>query len=446
MLFFDICKFICTFSCVCEKLFVILHPKFVQEMKLILILLSVMSFTVETKYSVKGDGLFPYDIEIAYSNTGTKGNVGKDDVATLTLGNLGGITVEKIEVWMNSNKNAGAGTFSVKANSQTIATKEGTFKDWTGAYDNSAWHAISLLTTPRDGVDELEISLTGTANSLHIDEYEITYAPRPAHSVTLMKGDTEVDILTEEHGMSGVLLPKLEDEGYWKFRGWSTTEFWEVKDKPAFLASGKTYYPEQDCTLWTVYQYDDSPEMVYASDLVSGDYRYHNAGNEMVMAGLPDNGVMVPAMLDLNDPNQVYHVDFLSLTTATITHKSSGQPIGFSGTDLTITHSVWSVFHHEDKTLFYTTINGKTYVLFMNVYDTSSQSIVTKLVQTNLQAVDVGLLPVPIAHEPVYTCHPEMTIGINEVEESEKGQGKVVMHFGPYTLWIQNGKKYLMKE
>lgn len=415
-------------------------------MKLILILLSVMSFTVETKNSVKGDGLFPYDIEIAYSNTGTKGNVSKDDVATLTLGNLGSITVETIEVWVNSNKTSGAGAFCVKANQQTIATKEGTFKDWTGAYDNSAYHAISLLSTPRDGVDELEISLTGTANSLHIDKYVITYAPRPAYSVMLMKGDTEIEVLTEEHGMSGVLLPRMEDEGYWKFRGWSTTEFWEVNEAPELIASGKKFYPEEDYVLWAVYQYDDSPEMVYASDLVSGDYRYYNGVNDLVMAGVPEDGTMQPAVLDMADADQIYHVDFLSQETATITHKSSGTPIGFSGTDLTVKNSVWSVFHSGDKTLFYTTISGKTYLLYMNVMDLRCDCIVTKLFQASLQVADIGLLPVPVAYEPIYTCHPEIKTGIDEVVENETGQGDAVMRFGSYTLYIKNGKKYLIKE
>ena len=63
-------------------------------MNLLLVLLSVMTFTVETKNSVTTNGQCPDDMEVAYNCSYQKGQVRAGDVATLTLGNLGGIAQE----------------------------------------------------------------------------------------------------------------------------------------------------------------------------------------------------------------------------------------------------------------------------------------------------------------------------------------------------------------
>ena len=132
-----------------------------------------MTFTVKDKNSVTADGQWPYDMDAAFTNSSSqgKGNVGKGDVATLTVTGLGGLIVEKVDVYVNSNKTAGAGTFTVSVNEKTVATKSGTFKDWTGAYDSSTYHAIRVLNQACSNVETISITLTGTTNSLHIEKY-----------------------------------------------------------------------------------------------------------------------------------------------------------------------------------------------------------------------------------------------------------------------------------
>ena len=66
------------------------------KMKLLLVLLTVMTFTIEKKNEVSMAGLWPYDIVVDYANTGTKGNVGAGDKATLSLSGLENIQIESV--------------------------------------------------------------------------------------------------------------------------------------------------------------------------------------------------------------------------------------------------------------------------------------------------------------------------------------------------------------
>ena len=142
-------------------------------MNLLLVLLSVLTFTVESKSTVSmtGDGVWPYDMEVAYDCSYQKGQVKAGDVATLTLGQLGGMVIEQIEVYVRSNKDAGAGTMEVKANGNIVSTKSGTLKNWVGQFDNQNYHAVSLLETGVAGVNDLIIQLTGTTSSLYIENF-----------------------------------------------------------------------------------------------------------------------------------------------------------------------------------------------------------------------------------------------------------------------------------
>ena len=97
-------------------------------MNLLLVLLSVMTITVETKSSVSMDGEWPYDIDVSYSNSYQKGDVRSGDVAELRLSHMEGVVVEKVEVYVKSNKNGGGGTFTLTADGEPISTVSGTFK------------------------------------------------------------------------------------------------------------------------------------------------------------------------------------------------------------------------------------------------------------------------------------------------------------------------------
>ena len=414
-------------------------------MRLLLILLGVMTWTVESKNLVSGDGTWPYDIEVSYSNSYQKGQVRATDVAELTLGNLGGLTVEKIEVYVRSIQNSGAGRFDVAVNGNVVASKEGTFKDWFGAYDNTNFHPLPLTEQPINCVNSLQITLTGTENSLYIEKYVIYWAPTEPRTVTLMRGTNVYDTMTEEHGMSGVELPKLDDEDAWKFAGWCKWEFWSASSDITMYAGGKTFYPDEDCSLWAVYKYDNSPEMVYQTELKSGTYVYVNTQTNAVMTGTPENGKLGSAPCTIADANQHYRVEFNEKgDSAIIQHVKTGLYIGYSGTKLVNKSSKWCVFHKDDMMAFYMHNNGKTYILWPDMLDGYAGL---------MQAPDVidqtptALIPISVAtglQETAYTCHPESPQGFETVSSERKdGNGELIIPFGIYEIRIQNGKKSL---
>ena len=405
-----------------------------------------MTFTVKDKNSVKADGQWPYDMDAEFANSSSqgKGNVGKGDVATLTVTGLGGLIVERVDVYVNSNKTAGAGTFTVSVNEKTVATKSGTFKDWTGAYDSSTYHAIRVLNQACSNVETISITLTGTTNSLHIEKYVISYGNRPSHSVTLMCGDEVFATLHEETGGQGVLIPMApEVEGWWCV-GWSKTGCDQV-DVANLVKSNNTFYPSEDCTLWAIYQYIAEDEMVYETDLQSGDYLYVNTGAMIALTGVPSKGRMTTAPVDTYDPLQVYTFSFQGQDTAYITHTITGTPIGYEGTQMAAKRSPWLVYQNNGETLFYTIINKKKYVLWHRIMDIIKKEYYAGLFQVDtIVGGPVSLCPPSEVKEPVYSCYPEAVRGLEEVNyEWKMGNGKWIFPFGSYDLIIQDGKKYL---
>lgn len=413
-------------------------------MKYLIILLTMMTWTVQDKRTVSGDGQWPYDIEVTYANTYQSGDVRQGDTAVLTLGNLGGIALETIEVYVKSNKSSGAGIFSVYADGRLISSKSGSFRDWFGGYDNENYHALTLPGGRADGVQQLEISLVGTTNSLHIEKYVINYTPCPARTVTLMKGNGVYTSLTEESGMQGVILPLLPDTAEWQFVGWAEQEVEREQSLPDIYEANAKFYPEEDCTLWAVYKYDDRPEEVYVSNLQSGEYMYVNRELNIALTGVPDSyGRMAYSIADILDDKQHYYFHFVSSDTAYITHVKTGTPIGHSGTKLVASASPWLVYHEGEQTLFYTIVNQKTYVFWLNVY--ASGNIYAGLLDANLGPSPVALrVPRRGSGEMFYTSHPERGLDIEEVEIRNGGaRGRWMFPFGPYKLIIQDGKKYL---
>lgn len=392
-------------------------------MNLLLILLGVMSFTVQTKSTVNADGVWPYDMDATYTCSYQKGDVREGDTAVLTVTGLGGISIEQVEVYLKSNQSGGAGSFTVSADGAIIATKSGTFKEWFGAWDNNEYHALPLLDQTQDGVSTLLIRLDGTANSLHIEKYVITWAPKPARTVTLMRGNEVYATRTEEHGMSGVVLPELADTAEWRFIGWSEREFYQISTLPETLYyAGSTYYPEADCTLWGVFGYRNSATEGPVTTLQSGVYLYVNSENNYALAGVPDNGIMWPAAYDGLDDNQYYQMDFTdSLDTVYLTHQKTGTPIGYSGIKLAAKRSPWLVYHEGEETILYMTTGGKNYVLWLNVYDAKTYDYYTGLLQANPANSPLVLRLPSTQEEPAYTCHPENGMGIVETRSEEHG-------------------------
>lgn len=410
---------------------------------LMLILSAVMTWTVDSKSAVSGSGDYPSSMQVTYSCSYQKGTVRKNDEAVLKMSNMLGMKLEKVDVYMRSNKDAGAGVITVKVNGQTVMTKSGSFKDWTGAYDNTAFHPISVLPKAYSNVNELSVSVKGTENSLYIEKYVIRYEKAAPRQVRLMNGPDEVTVLTEEKAGDGVLLPNMPDTAYWRFAGWSEGEFWVVETQPELYSPGR-YFPTQDGVLWAAYRYAPDPEDEYVTDLQSGVYLYVNSQPEtwVALAGTPYEGIIDYAPINPTDKNQWYQVDFTDNGTAFITHVLTGEPIGYSGTQMSNTHSEWQVYHEGAETIFYAIINNKTYVLWLNIYDTVIRDYIAGLFQATPANSPMRLQMVREKEEVIYTCHPESSVGIQNVP-TEEITDDYIIPIGIYKLHIRNGQKYI---
>ena len=408
----------------------------------------VMTWTVQSKSLVTGDGQWPYDIEVNYSNTYQKGDVRAGDDAVLSLGNLGNLSVQSIEVWVKSNKSSGAGVFTVNSNGKTVATKSGTFKEWTGDYDNTNYHPIELLSSTIAGVNELVISLHGTENSLHIDRYVITYSPPTPHTVTLMNCGQVFGTLTEEGGGAGVVLPSGEwADSEYSFFAWSETEFWSVDYNhwPVMHEAQERFYPHGDCILYAVYEKIESHPQEYITELEDDILLYVNSESHLALSGVPSNGIMNFATVDAYDDDQHYLFQFTNNgTQATITHERSGTPIGYTDdAKLTAAASTWEVYHDGEETLLYAMINNKPYVLWLNIADGYAENVHAGLLQTTPGSSPMRLQSTLVNQpEIIYTCHPE-TEGITTVNGELMNGERIIMHFGNYELRVVNGRKEL---
>ena len=410
-------------------------------MKILLILLSVMTWTVESKNAVKltDSSEVPYDIEAVYSNTYNKGQVRAGDVATLTLSHLGGVTIEEVTLSMRSNNGSGAGNVTVTADSHELAHKSVTWQQVS--------EEVEVFSGAQTGVQTLTISVDGSQNSLYVDAFTITWSAAEARTVTLMHGSEVVTTMTETTGGAGVSLPSMEDEDYWRFVGWSETEFWTIYEQPDYYLPGTRYIPSGNDVLWATYQYAEMMgEREFVTDLSSGVYMYVNRETHMALSGVPADGKMEFGGENVYDDNQHYMIEFVGADTAYITHVPTGQPIGYKGTEMATEFSPWLVYHEDDQTLFYTIVNGKPYVLWLNIYDTKESSVYAGLIQATLGLSPMGLKTTLMPTELfAFTCHPEAKVGIELTSEGMNelmNERKIV--FGIYEIYIRDGKKYII--
>lgn len=399
-----------------------------------------MSFLVETKNSVKPEGVWPYNMEAVYSCSYQKGTVRKGDQATLTLYGLEGISIQKISILVKANKQSGAGVFSVTADNQSIANVPVSFRSLNG---ESTYTSLELFSGVCADVDELTIALDGTENSLYIEQYDITWANAAPRSVTLMNGADEYAVMTERTAGNGIVLPALPDTAEWKFVGWSETEIRATTQLPALFPAYAHYYPREDTYLWATYRQQLSQEAVYMTEPESGVYLYVNRQTQIALSGIPEEGIMYPEMLNPHDEYQYYEITFPSPQTAYITHDPTGAPIGYEGKTLAVKPSLWQVYHSGEETLFYTTINEQTYILWLNIRDNNGENLHVGLLNAPLgNPSPLALQKLPEqANEPLYTCHPENPQGITSVTASHDTYS---VPFGIYELQITNGLKQLI--
>ena len=402
-----------------------------------------MTWTIETAGRVVGTGDIPGGMRAVYSCSYQKGTVRQNDDAVLRLTELSGITVSKVVAYVRSNKSDGAGTWTVEVNGQTVFSKSGSFDQWFGAYDNSSYHALSLLPKSYANVQELSIRLHGTTNSLYISHYDITYIPAPMRTVTLMRGDEVYRTLTEVSSGAGVLLPEMDDYNGWQCFGWSETEWGQTTTRPAVLPVSQLYYPKTDCTLWAAYKASESGEDAYVTELENGVYYYTNSLTQMALAGTPEDGRMTPEIINLTDPWQQFSFTFNGAKdTAYIVHTATGTDIGYDNTKkMAVAPSPWRVYHNGDETVLYATIGNNNYILWLNLMDGFGEEFYAGLYAAQPKNSPMKLAYPAQGNETVYTCHPEFGMGFER--NSEKQNNEYVFPFGCYELIIRNGEKEL---
>ena len=90
--------------------------------------------------------------------------------------------------------------------------------------------------------------------------------------------------------------------------------------------------------------------------------------------------------------------------------------------------------------LFYTFINGKNYVLWLNICDGRNDDCYAGLLQANPMASPMALLPSHRRGALWYSCHPERLMGTDLVPSSE-GKARKILRNGQ-VLILLNGETY----
>ena len=410
-------------------------------MKILLVLLSaMMTFMVESKSKVTASGTWPGSMSASYQNTGRKGSVTDKDTATLTVSGLGGIVIEKVNVYLKSNKSSGAGIITMTADGTQFYRAEGTYKEWFGAYNNTDYHAIGW--SGKRAANVLTIQVVGTTNSLHIEKYEITWCQTStAYDVTLMNG---TELVTTLHG-DKVELPSLPDTANWTFVGWSEVEYSETEEVETAIYTDE-YKPRQNVTLWALYRYQTPLEERIVTELQDGLYLYADMHSGMAMSGSVVNGVAGTDVIDVTNTMQWYEVSIQNgLATIRLSRVYGEEYIGFNGTTLAKIASQWQIYHEGQKTAFYTTVGEKIYMLKPYRLDSDNVTFVTKLMLTdNIMLAETSLLQAELEEQKVYTCHPEYGMDFELINEGiGELEGEWTIPFGNYELIIKNGQKYL---
>ncbi len=186
-----------------------------------------VTYTVASTSSVTETGKAPTGSNATYSQTfNTKNQITGNNSATLTLSGFKDCTITGIKLSMHSNSGKGAGTFSAKIGTKTIASigSTTTFNQW---YDNTSfgtsWRDVNVTILEKYVIQDKEnvvIEIKGTANSLYIQSYTISYTTTPPaftlseKSTTINAGET-YDLsskITKAAGYDGTISYNTGDE------------------------------------------------------------------------------------------------------------------------------------------------------------------------------------------------------------------------------------------
>ncbi len=232
-----------------------------------LLTISTITFTPNSKSSVKIDGILPGEAKVLYEQTGNgkNGQTTAGNTTTLTINDLKNVYLEKATLYMHSNKASGAGALHISTNNSVLyELADATFQDWTGAYSSSS---VPINYHPQNPIlfagerNQLMIQIQGSENSLYVDSYVLTFSQVPPQqfSVHFVTGTSyTVETLLETEMGSGVILPPcLDASNDWRFVGWSMTQVRDIitfDEKPAVYASGTTFHPLENTIFYALYE------------------------------------------------------------------------------------------------------------------------------------------------------------------------------------------------
>ena len=207
---------------------------------------------------------------IPYNNTGFPAQFSTDGVNWSTYNNTAS--------WMmKAHLVTGTYTYNVQRDGSTIATNKTTLSH-TDTNVPAGVHYYTVTTNYNNGQSESFPCEPVRANvNTH---FTVTFVPGD--------GSCEVESLTQGSGTGAITLPTAtpstvcQNEGY-TFAGWSTTIVEGTSTPPTLLAAGTDYIPEDDCTLYAVYQ-------VVQSEYGWKQARSLAAGDQVCLVS-QDNGV-----------------------------------------------------------------------------------------------------------------------------------------------------------
>lgn len=435
-------------------------------MSFLCILAAVASFVIESKTSVSSGGELPAGATATYECTYKKGQLTVGNSATLRLSGWQSTEISRITLWMKSNQASGAGNLHVTiddAEVWTIPTQS--FSDWAGTY-STEYVPIAHTFSPAEEVQRGEVSVcvSATENSLYIERYEIEWkqaAARP-YTVTLMQDGQHVYTqLTETATGTGIVLPCLPDIDSWFFCGWSEIAVAETGSCPSLLSAGSRYFPLYDTRLYAVYTDYQAIETkkTQRTDCRSGYYALAFPLTQMVLTGQveediegipvsdapmhPQNGMLYERQFEIL-PEMIYYVDFLSDSTAVITHVMSNTDVGYSGNTLQQNDAPWYYRLLPDSTIaFFVPRDASRSWLLTTVLDTDRMIWKGDVASYKTEKIARQTLLYEADPNACFTHWTSFPYGqaIQRVEETHNEGLEVQV--GLLRLLIRNGKKYL---
>ncbi len=180
------------------------------------------TYKVKSKSEVTPSGEIPEGASATYSSTyGTAYQLTKGNSMTLTLKGYEGYVITGITLSMKSNASAGAGTFSAKAGSTTLAeiASATNFNAW---FDNNAYTTSykDIHVTMSNGAytiqkgEDVVIVIAATTNSLYCSSFTITYAKPAAVPTPVFYAYDNVNDVENNGFYTSDLMVEIECDDY----------------------------------------------------------------------------------------------------------------------------------------------------------------------------------------------------------------------------------------